>query len=147
VGVVVAFLVRNDFLKKIFQKNIIGFIAFLLLVFEIVYFYSGYGWMQSLLLGLFFISIVVNNDFFKIFKVRASQFLGTISYSVYLLHGIVLFVSFRFVFGTDVAKTFSAFEHLVINLLITLVVVVVSSLTYKFVEYPFLKKYQTTIRK
>jgi len=147
VGIVTAFVIRNDFLVNIFKKNILGFIAFLLLIFEVTYFYSVHGWIQSLLLGIFFITIVVNNDFFKVFKVRASQFLGTISYSIYLLHGIVLFVSFRLIIGTNVAKTFSVFEYLMLNLAIAVFIVAVSALTYKFIEYPFLKKYHTTIRK
>ncbi|MBV8802721.1 MAG: acyltransferase, partial [Gammaproteobacteria bacterium] len=56
---------------------------------------DNYTYRQSLLLFIPFLLIVFNNSVFGLLTTRAMLLLGTISYSIYLLHGIALFVILR----------------------------------------------------
>lgn len=51
-----------------------------------------YSTGQFLLLGIVFVFVVAGNDFFGLLSSRAVFLLGTVSYSFYITHGIVLFV-------------------------------------------------------
>jgi peptidoglycan/LPS O-acetylase OafA/YrhL len=53
------------------------------------------GVLESALLAPIFLMIVFGNDFHGLLTSRPIAYLGDISYSVYLLHGIVLYVFFR----------------------------------------------------
>jgi peptidoglycan/LPS O-acetylase OafA/YrhL len=53
---------------------------------------TGYGTVAALLLGGFFLAICSGATLFGLLRTRAAQRLGTISYSLYLMQGLVLTV-------------------------------------------------------
>jgi len=66
-----------------------------------------------------------------------AKVIGLISYSVYLLHGILLFVVMRIVaFGVPDQSPF-ADKYWVPRLFCGLLTLVLSAVTYRFVEYPW----------
>jgi peptidoglycan/LPS O-acetylase OafA/YrhL len=66
--------------------------------------------------------------------------LGEFAYGIYLMHGVILFVTFNFIFSLTYIKSLSAFGYWSIVLMITPILIVVCSLIYKFIEYPAMQK-------
>lgn len=84
----------------------------------------------------FFLNVVMGNDLFGILSLRTSKVLGEVSYSIYLMHGIVLFVFFKFLFPYDDFFAFPEYVMLLPSFLF--VVVAFSAFTYLKIEYPFI---------
>ena len=137
-GIVAAFIVKHNFHLAFFKKLGFGLFAIICLIFEMNYFQSSFQPWALLLISIFFIAVIADNPLLKIFSSRASQFLSTISYSLYLLHGIVLFIIFKFVIGFEVAKSFSPIQHWSVIAGCAIILILTSSLTYRFIELPFL---------
>jgi peptidoglycan/LPS O-acetylase OafA/YrhL len=68
------------------------------------------------------------------------RFLGAISYSVYLSHGILLYLLFHVCIGSEVAQGLSI-VHYVLNLgLASVLIVLLSWLLYRTIERPWMRK-------
>ncbi|MCI9845389.1 acyltransferase family protein [Flavobacterium pectinovorum] len=93
----------------------------------------------KILITIIFILISSGNTLFGILKSSTLKFMREISYSIYLIHGIILFVVFYFGFGLEEAKTLSASEFCVVVFLVTPVVVILSFVCYRFIEKPFME--------
>lgn len=94
-------------------------------------------------LSLIFVSIIFNiialgNNFFGLLKNKSLKFLGEISYSTYLLHGIILFTAVEFILGIDRVKTFSSTQYCLFIFALSPIVVIISSLAYYYIERPFM---------
>jgi peptidoglycan/LPS O-acetylase OafA/YrhL len=100
----------------------------------------GYGAAESALLVPIFLMIVSGNDFHGLLSSRAFSFLGTISYSVYLLHPIVLYVCTRAAGRVIDFRTVTPLAYWTLAAAIGMVVILVSSLSYRFIEYPAMAK-------
>lgn len=99
---------------------------------------NGYHWSRFILSSVFFACIVLANPFYMHFK--PMRYLGEISYSVYLLHLPVLYLSIKAI-GTFVdISNLSQNEYWLIMVMIAPVVVLVSSLSFRFIEYRYMKK-------
>jgi len=61
---------------------------------------TGYGAAQSLLMLVIFAPIALGNSLWGLLSMRPLKVLGEISYSIYLIHGIVLYVLFTWLFPT-----------------------------------------------
>ncbi|WP_289058155.1 acyltransferase [uncultured Flavobacterium sp.] len=98
----------------------------------------------KLLITIIFILVSSGNTLFGILKSPILKLLGEISYSTYLLHGIVLFAVFYFGFGLENAKKLTPLQYCLTVFLITPIVVILSFIGYRFIEKPFMeisKKY------
>jgi peptidoglycan/LPS O-acetylase OafA/YrhL len=91
------------------------------------------------LLFVFFLFVLDGNSLFGLLRTRAAQLLGTVSYSFYLLHCIVLFVFFRFADAFLPVAKMSAEQHWTVAILAALAATVLSAFTYRRIELPFLK--------
>jgi peptidoglycan/LPS O-acetylase OafA/YrhL len=88
------------------------------------------------LLSLGFIIIACGNNIFGILSWPASRMLGEMTYSIYLLHGMILFLTFRYVIGLDRAAELSYTTHWLVILLCVPVLVAVSYSTFRVIEAP-----------
>ena len=98
-----------------------------------------------LIMSILFLSTCYGNDFFGSLKWRQSICLGEISYSIYLIHGIVLFAVLSF----DNVSVFSKISfswYMLMLPALTILVVLFSLLTYLFIE-SFGVEYGRRIRK
>jgi peptidoglycan/LPS O-acetylase OafA/YrhL len=95
------------------------------------YFVSG-------LLAPIFLMIVFGNDFHGLLSSRWLAFLGTISYSIYLMHGIVLYASMEIASRFISIGTLPAIQYWALIAIVGALVIVASSLTYRFIEYPWM---------
>ncbi|XHX80194.1 MAG: acyltransferase family protein [Stenomitos frigidus ULC029] len=86
-----------------------------------------------------FVLIAYGNDLFGLLTASASRYLGTISYSVYLLHGIIFFSVLRLVNQIyPIAGMHPIYFWMLVGLC-GLIVISLSGLTYRYIEYPFLR--------
>jgi len=121
-----------------FKKPACSVIAILALAISLL-FKEPYPIMQMLLLGIPFLIISLGNDLFGLLSKVGLKTLGEISYSIYLLHGVILFFAFSTLTVYDFTNSlFSRFALLLP--LILLIVSVASTFTYIAIERPFLRK-------
>jgi peptidoglycan/LPS O-acetylase OafA/YrhL len=97
-----------------------------------------YPLLQPALLFVFFVFVVHGFDVFGLLRLRAAKVLGTVSYSLYLTHCIVLFVVFHAAHGVVQVGTLGALQFWMLVAVAAAATVVLSAVTYRFVEYPFI---------
>lgn len=98
----------------------------------------GARWNKFALMFVIFMPIAYDSGLFALLRWRATKFLGTISYSVYLLHGIVIYLVFKAVNDVVPLETIKPLAFWCIACCCGLVTIVVSAITYRWVEHPFL---------
>jgi peptidoglycan/LPS O-acetylase OafA/YrhL len=116
-------------------------IGFLLLQFIFIHdvHQDNYQYRQSLLLFIPFLLIVFGNTFFGILESSAALFLGSISYSIYLFHGIILFIilgCLNLVYPVEALNPW-CFWGLIG--LIGIVTICVSAISYRYIEDKWMK--------
>ena len=77
---------------------------------------------------------------FGLLSNRAAVVLGDISYGVYLLHGLLLSLTFMFILGPTRAASIGAGTHWAVATAIGAGVVIAAALTYRFLEAPAMKQ-------
>ena len=97
-----------------------------------------YGLPQTILLFGFFIFIVHGNSLFGLLRTGPAKVLGMISYSIYLTHCIALFVTVRAVEAIRPIETLHSAQYWVLAALAAVGCVLLSALTYRYVEFPFI---------
>jgi peptidoglycan/LPS O-acetylase OafA/YrhL len=137
-GIAAAFLVRNPTLRRLAATKMASVLILLLLVMAVTFFATVYEIPSLICISLAFIIIACGNSLFGILTHNTSRLLGQISYSIYLLHGVLLFVAFRFVLGFPAASHFSPVLHWSIIAICGISLVIVCSFTYRFIELPFI---------
>ena len=124
---------------SIFKKKISSLLPIVGLV--LVYFmnYKPYSFSQYFVSMFIFLSFVYGADIWGLLKTNVAKFLGTLSYSIYLVHGIVLYgVLNTYDYFLPITETSpQLFWGLII--IAGVLTVIVSSVTYRYVEYPFIK--------
>lgn len=99
----------------------------------------NYSYMKIISVSFLFISFIISEP--SIFKIRPLQYMGEISYSIYLLH-VLGFYTFVTLFGGYLKGIhISDVDLLIIQSLICVSICIVCSLTFRFIEYPFIKKH------
>ena len=115
----------------------------------ILHYNSSDNLICKLLIILIFNLIALGNNLFGLLKNTTLKFLGELSYSTYLLHGILIFCVMYFGIGLTNAKKLTATNYSLILFGITPFVILISFLTYHFIEKPgmdFSKKLRVRIK-
>lgn len=131
-GVAAAYWVRRDHLKRLANHPVAGFIALACIAFVIFLTPSVYAVLPVVLLSIAFMIIASGNSFGGALHLKPAVWLGEISYSLYLLHGLLVWFVFQYLFRTiSDPLTYSA-----LALGVTIVLVVACSLTFLLIEKP-----------
>jgi len=138
-GIAAAFFARHERAKELVSGPMASFCILVLLVVAVGWFPNAHAPVATLLLIISFIGMACGNSLFGLLTHPLSRILGQISYSVYLLHGIILFVVFNWILGFEKAGKFSPLEHWTVITISSIAVVLVCSVTYRFIERPALK--------
>ncbi|WP_413724635.1 acyltransferase family protein [Sodalis sp. RH16] len=85
---------------------------------------------------IFFIPIVFGNSIFGLLSKPASVILGEMSYSIYLLHGVILFIFFKLLMPK--LPAFSGTIYFSLMPAIFCLVVIACTITFKTIEKPFI---------
>lgn len=133
-GMFAASMVRRH-PKILGDSNMKSIACVLLLLAVFLRYETAYAWGPILLLGAFFLLISSGSMLFGLLKSRSAQRLGNISYSIYLLQGPVLV--FLFSQKTLGKYALQSPEHYwFVALLVSLILVCISTVTYRFIERP-----------
>jgi len=135
VGGVCAYFVNESVLSEFdFQKKTISLASVVLLAFSLFYSNTLDLW-HVVAMSLFFFLVSQGNDMFGLFRQLPSVLLGEISYSIYLLHGLVLYLLFS-QFPITLLDQWSLNGYVLLMPFVSVVVVIVSVLMYLGVEKP-----------
>jgi peptidoglycan/LPS O-acetylase OafA/YrhL len=91
------------------------------------------------LLTIAFVAIAAGNTIFGILSHPLSKALGDLSYGIYLLHGVVLYVTFRFIVGLQRAASLSLFQYWSIIAACGAFVTILAWLVFRYIERPSLR--------
>jgi hypothetical protein len=134
-GIVAAYLNQTSF--KSFASSKLASITIIFLLWLNVYLYhDAWHFSHIILLGFVFNLIACGNNLFGLLAHDLSKKLGDISFSIYLLHGILLYITFEFILGIDSSMRLNKFEYGFVVALLTFALLFIASLTYKFIEKP-----------
>lgn len=137
IGMVAASLVRQ-FPGLLGDGALKSAAAIVMLVYPLLSRSTAYEWISIASLGLFFILVCSGASLFGLLASRSAMRLGSISYGIYLLHGLVItaFFSPR-VLGSFAMQ--GAAQFWLTALAIALVAVCAAAASYHFVERPCIR--------
>lgn len=138
-GGAIIVVLKHYFGQKINCSHPIFGLLIIACFFWISYFHSADYIYCKLFITAVFGIIAFGNTFFGLLTSSAFLLLGKISFSIYLLHGIVLFFTFKFIVGYEFIHQLSDLNYLLFVLLLVPVVISISLSTYQYVELPFIK--------
>jgi len=129
-------------IKRFFAGAIGSFLAIATLVLIFQSTPTAYSPAAAPLFFVVFFIIASGNTMFGVLTSRPARMLGMISYSVYLLHNFLLYLAFRLVNHYQGVETLAAPTYWIITGGVAATVISLSAVTYRFVEFPFLKARQ-----
>lgn len=131
-GVAAAHWVRSDKLRFLAKGKLAGYLAVLSLIIVMVFVKNAYKIYPVFLLSIFFIVVSSGNALFLALKSKPAIWLGEISFSIYLLHGVLLWIFTHkiFVFFSSNSTQMLALSMLGLSVLL----VVAASITFLILE-------------
>lgn len=138
-GIIAAHVYRNGNLIKMLQSPIASAVAILaLLSLGLSHHLSDNHLMRIGTVTVVFTIIACGNSFFGLLNLSGLRLMGVVSYSVYLLHGIVLYMS-RPLLARYVGAGHTPLEYWTVVFVLSIVALIVSLLTFRWVEFPFIQ--------
>lgn len=95
-GMLIAEIASYDRVRQVFSQRWVSMPLLAALVYVTTLFHVPYGVVTMALLGGVLLGIAAGNDMFGLLSNRGARMLGEISFCIYVLHGIVLHLAFRF---------------------------------------------------
>jgi len=138
-GMATAYIVRSPACVRWSSTPVAGVVALVTILLLPVTFTNGFGLAALSTAFVIFASIAAGNSLLGLLTAAGSRVLGTMSYSIYLIHGMVLFFS-RPLLRALLAGT--SHPDVVFWLFVAgmgCVVVLMSALTYRWIEHPFIE--------
>ena len=145
-GIAAAILARSEAFRQLAKSRLSTLMAIACLCALVQLFPTSQGKPQLLLLSLLFAIIAGGNSLFGLMTHRLARALGESAYSLYLLHGVLLFCVFTFIVGMPTARTLSPAAHWLIVLAMTPALVLFCLLTFKWIEQPAMRQSSRTTR-
>ncbi len=138
-GLLAAFFVRSKTFIAVIPQKIFSLIVLLCLIATIYFFETSYQIFPLTLIAIAFIIIAGGNSLFGLLSNKISRMMGQISYPMYLLHPILLFITFRFVLGFNKTAQQPVYAYwLIVSVCASALVIICFTMHY-FVELPCMK--------
>jgi peptidoglycan/LPS O-acetylase OafA/YrhL len=134
-GIIAAVFVRMPRWRMLAQGRIAGGVAALSILLAYTAFSKVHG-PALVPLTIAFTIIASGNTLFGVLANPVSRLLGELSYSLYLLHGLLLFIIFRWVLPIDQAAGLTPVAHWAVVAALAPVLVLVSFITFHTIESP-----------
>ena len=138
-GMAAAVLVRYKKVRVIASARLSTLVVVGCVAAAVVIFPTAFDLVPLLLLSVAFTLVAGGNTLFGLFASHTSRVLGEMTYSIYLLHGLMLFLVFQFGFGLADAATLSAIEHWLVIALCTPMLIALSFSTFLGIESPAMR--------
>ena len=132
-GIAAACLARIAAVRRTLSQGVWGGIAVACLATILLFFPTAYTLSAILLLTGAFLIIACGNSLYGLLEWPASVVLGEMAYSLYLLHGLVLFVTYRVVCA-EWAAMVSSVEHWAMALCVVPVLILLCFTTFRLIE-------------
>lgn len=133
------FLARNDKNNSLTEKKY-SLIGLILTAVSVYLIHDGQSLGSVLISGFIFILIAAGNDFFGLLTLEISRKFGQIAYSLYLIHGLVLYITFRYIIGYRTSAQLSTTAHWAIISVCMIFILLLSQLSFKYIEQPYFNK-------
>lgn len=129
---------KQEFKKLLVQQSLWLSILLIILTIFIYLFTKNYTWTQFLLLGVLFGCIANGYSFNNLLLNKGLCLLGDSSYSIYLWHGIVLYIMFTLVPIYEIQQGLA--HYYAFYPLVFIITILISLLSYRYIEVPFIQK-------
>ncbi len=139
-GIVAALLVRVEAFGRFARRHAASLVVLGIVGVTVAAFPSGHGNLPVLLLSVAFWLIAGGNTMFGLFVHPVSRFLGEMTYSIYLLHGIALYTFFTLLVGTETGRDFSSTTHSLLVVGLTPILIMASYATFRWIERPAMQR-------
>ena len=140
-GAIAPFCIKYNWYLDILKNKFSDYIIFICLLL-ICFFETANNFLCMLLITIVFTLIAVGNTFFGVLESKKIHFLGQICYSIYLLHGIILFLTFYLGIGLENSKMLNPQKYCYIIFGLTPILIFLSYLGYTYIEKPFIYLYK-----
>ncbi|GGB23802.1 hypothetical protein GCM10011511_54600 [Puia dinghuensis] len=139
-GIAAAFPTRNQRVGNFVANPWLTPALAALLYLSLLNYSTVFSPVPYLCICLIFIAIACGNDFFGILTLKASRLLGQISYSIYLLRGLLLYTTFQFIIHGATAEKLSPLSYWCVISGCCAVLILITCQTYYFIERPLLNR-------
>ena len=133
-GLTATVVLRRQALVRFAASRAAAWLALALLLTVLLVFPSAYATGPTLLLWGLFILIACGNTLFGVLVHPATRMLGEMAYSVYLLHGLSLYLLFHGVVGESVLRSWTPLHFWLVLLAAVPAMVLLSFMTWAWVE-------------
>jgi len=138
-GMAAALLVRMPRLAPLLRSRPAAVFALLGMTGVMCLFQTVYAFWPMLLLALTLAIVAAGNSLFGLLTLRFARWLGTLSYGIYLLHGLVLYVVLVLVIGRDAAAELGPFQYQLLILGLTPLILAAACACRRWVEAPAMR--------
>jgi peptidoglycan/LPS O-acetylase OafA/YrhL len=138
-GIVAALLARSSDFCLFATNQFSTFIALGCIAITVIVYPSALNPSPLFLLSVAFALIACGNNMFGLLTSPVSRTLGEMAYSIYLLHGITLFVTFKFILGINTSKALSPATYWIALLGVTPILICICFTTFHFIESPAMR--------
>lgn len=136
-GIAAAWAVRSPALCSFARSHVASILVLAAYATAVSLFPLATDYGVLVLLGIAFVLIACGNSLFGLLLHPASRLLGEMAYSLYLLHGLLLFGLFHFVLGADrPGAALDASVHWAWVLALAPCLVLVCHASFRFIEAP-----------
>ncbi|HTL81940.1 MAG TPA: acyltransferase [Bacteroidia bacterium] len=135
-GIAAAFLLRMEKFRVLLARNIFSFAALILLIAMILIFHSPNSILPIIITSFVFLIIAGGNSLFGFLTLPVSKMLGKISYPLYLLHAIILFITIEYFPGANYVSHLSIAHYYLLISGTCIVSVLLCLLVHYTIELP-----------
>ncbi len=135
-GILAAILLKNAAFGNFAKTQLASIIVASCLVIEVTCFPSSYAVDPLIILVVAFCLIANGNDLFGILSHPVSRVLGEISYGIYLIQGLILFIYWKWVVGFSAASHVNSFTYWLLQTVCVPILLAVSYLAFRYIERP-----------
>lgn len=138
-----AFVVRTSWLKAMFKNKGADWILLAGLVISYTVFDNGTFFTRLFILSICIAFVASGANLFGILNSRPARALSTISYGIYLLHGLVLYLVMKYLIEPRILIQITELQHWLIIFFCTPLVIGFSTLSWYLIEWPAIKHVST----
>lgn len=115
----------------------LSIIALILLYMYLPNTYEFFRLIYAILFIIIILNLVGNKEIENIFENKLLKYLGKISYGIYMYHQIIVVLVLKMVL--EYFNQFNLFENILVYIATILLTIVISHISYKYLEEPILK--------
>jgi peptidoglycan/LPS O-acetylase OafA/YrhL len=135
-GMLAAYAVRHQRLCLWARSRPAALVVLTCLSATVLYTPTAFSPQALILLSIAFILIACGNDLFGMLSATPSRVLGDMTYSVYLLHGLLLSLVFRWIIGFQTLQAYSIAQYWTLVVALSVPLILLSYATYRWIEVP-----------